>query len=75
MLVFATVGILNLLTGFLQRENSMLTFESASVIGVAGIVDKLSVGSSPPFQMYRRADKPLRHRASHSTRSSMQSLL
>lgn len=28
----------------LYRDNSMLTYESASVIGVAAIVDKLKVG-------------------------------
>jgi hypothetical protein len=31
---------------FSQRENSMLTFESASVMGAAGIVEKLSVSTS-----------------------------
>jgi hypothetical protein len=30
-----------------QRDNSMLTFESASVAGTAGIVEKLSVRSIP----------------------------
>lgn len=32
-----------MLTDFSQREQSMLTFESASVLGVNSIVEKLSV--------------------------------
>jgi hypothetical protein len=31
-----------------QRENSMLTFESASIAGVGGIVEKLSVSNPNP---------------------------
>jgi len=36
-------------TNAMQRDNSMLTFESASVAGSAGIVEKLSVRLQPPY--------------------------
>ena len=41
-----------------QRDHSMLTFESAAVQGVSGIIEKLKVrhfGSSAPFQADVRA--------------------
>lgn len=43
----------------LQRDNSMLTFESASVAGTAGIVEKLSVGSGLVNIWDRVANFPL----------------
>ena len=65
--------LLHLLT-VCQRENSMLTFESASVAGAAGIVEKLSVSNTSLWWpvLLRQSSS---YRASHSRKSNMPSRL
>jgi hypothetical protein len=52
--LYASLSVLETLLCLLmlyQRDNSMLTFESASVGGVLGIVDKLSVREKSTSKM------------------------
>ncbi len=65
--------LLQLLT-VCQRDNSMLTFESASVAGAAGIVEKLSV-SNPSLWGPVLLRQSSSYRASHSRKSNMPSRL
>jgi hypothetical protein len=57
-----------------QRDNSMLTFESASVAGSVGIVEKLSV-SGTSFYNTILLSKASFNSPSHSRKSNMQSQL
>jgi hypothetical protein len=61
----------------LQRNESMLTFESAAVQGVGNIIEKLTVSISPSQSREGdgKADTRNRHRAFHSTKYSTELIL
>lgn len=54
-----------------QRDNSMLTFESASVAGSVGIVEKLSVSNPTPCDTAFHLTNQASHRPCRSRKSNM----